>query len=77
MLCYLPSHLLTFFILGKYYLILLLCSAYALPKAYAQLMLDEQSKIFDLYPQGKLLIFSSMRAFELVLLFLYCFCFVL
>ncbi|RHN60442.1 putative 5-3 exonuclease, 5'-3' exoribonuclease [Medicago truncatula] len=26
-------------------------SAYALPKAYAQLMLDEQSKIFDLYSQ--------------------------
>ncbi|XP_058733351.1 5'-3' exoribonuclease 3-like [Vicia villosa] len=26
-------------------------SAYALPKAYAQLMLDEKSKIFDLFPQ--------------------------
>ncbi|XP_004506263.1 5'-3' exoribonuclease 3-like [Cicer arietinum] len=27
-------------------------SSYALPKAYAQLMLDEKSKIFDLYPQN-------------------------
>ncbi|MCI04162.1 5'-3' exoribonuclease [Trifolium medium] len=27
-------------------------SSYALPKAYAQLMLDEQSKIFDLFPQN-------------------------
>ncbi|MCH98805.1 5'-3' exoribonuclease, partial [Trifolium medium] len=29
-------------------------SSYALPKAYAQLMLDEQSKIFDLFPQSNL-----------------------
>ncbi|CAJ2654746.1 unnamed protein product [Trifolium pratense] len=27
-------------------------SSYALPKAYAKLMLDEQSKIFDLFPQN-------------------------
>ncbi|CAJ2654743.1 unnamed protein product [Trifolium pratense] len=27
-------------------------SSYALPKAYAHLMLDEQSKIFDLFPQN-------------------------
>ncbi|WJX50004.1 hypothetical protein P8452_36370 [Trifolium repens] len=27
-------------------------SSYALPKAYAQLMLDEESKIFDLFPQN-------------------------
>jgi len=54
MLCYLSSHLITFFSHdNKCYLISLLCSAYALPKAYAQLMLDEESKIFDLYPQGK------------------------
>ena len=29
-------------------------SAHALPNAYAQLMLDDQSPIFEFYPLGKL-----------------------